>query len=139
LQDPEIAFQLNSVPQGVGADLLATLDGYSRADVDALALESQPRAAHARDTGLFDRSAVPVRDINGLTVLSRDEFIKPTTTLEGLAKLKTSFDGIGSLGYDDIALRKYTTVERINHVHTPGNSSGIVDGASAVFIGSERA
>jgi len=138
IQDPEIAFKLQSVPQGIGADLLATLDGYSREDVDAFALESQRRAARARDSGLFDRSVVPVRDINGVVVLEKDEFIKPGTTMEALGQLKPSFDAMGKLGYDDIALRKYPQVARINHVHTAGNSSGIVDGASAVMIGSER-
>jgi acetyl-CoA C-acetyltransferase len=138
MQDPEIAFRLQSVPQGVGADLLATLDSRSREDVDALALESQRRAAHARDSGWFDRSVVPVRDINGLPVLEKDEFIKPNTSMAALANLKPSFESMGKMGYDDIALRKYPSVERINHVHTPGNSSGIVDGASAVLIGNEK-
>ncbi|MDB5969684.1 MAG: 3-ketoacyl-CoA thiolase [Hydrocarboniphaga sp.] len=139
IQDPEIAFKLLSVPQGVGADLLATIDGYSREDVDALALESQRRATRARDSGWFDRSVVAVRDVNGLVVLDRDEFIKPSSTMKGLGALKPSFEAMGKMGYDDIALRKYPQVARINHVHTPGNSSGIVDGASAVLIGSEKA
>ncbi|MDB5969965.1 MAG: acetyl-CoA C-acetyltransferase [Hydrocarboniphaga sp.] len=138
LQDPEIAFKVRAVPQGVGADLIATLDGYTREDVDAFALESQRRATRARDSGWFDRSVVPVRDLNGLVILEKDEFIKPGTTMDGLAKLKPSFDGLGKIGFDDIALRKYPQVERIHHVHTPGNSSGIVDGASAVLIGSEK-
>lgn len=138
IQDPEIAFKLDSVPQGIGADLLAMLDGYSREDVDRFALMSQQRAAHARDNGYFDRSVVPVRDINGLVVLERDEFIKPATTLEGLAQLKPSFAAMGKVGYDDIALRKYPQVARIEHIHTAGNSSGIVDGASATLLGSER-
>lgn len=138
IQDPEIAFKLDSVPQGIGADLLAMLDGYSREDVDRFSLMSQQRAAHARDNGYFDRSVVPVRDINGLVVLERDEFIKPTTTLEGLAQLKPSFAAMGKVGYDDIALRKYPQVARIEHIHTAGNSSGIVDGASATLLGSER-
>jgi acetyl-CoA C-acetyltransferase len=138
LQDPEISVQIRTVPQGVGADLLATLDGYSREDVDRFALESQQRAARARDLGWFDRSVVAVKDINGLPVLERDEFIKPNTTMAGLGQLKPSFEAVGKLGYDDLALRKYSTVERIRHVHTPGNSSGIVDGASAVLVGNER-
>ena len=138
LQDPELNFQVQAVPQGIGADLLATLDGYSRKDVDAFALESQRRAARARDSGWFDRSVVPVKDLNGLSILERDEFIKPATTMDGLANLKPSFEALGKLGYDDVALRKYTQVERIRHVHTPGNSSGIVDGASAVLVGNER-
>ena len=138
IQDPEIAFKLQSVPQGIGADLLAMLDGYSREDVDRFALQSQQRAAHARDSGYFDRSVVPVRDINGLVVLERDEFIKPATTLEALGQLKPSFAAMGKVGYNDIALRKYPQVARIEHVHTAGNSSGIVDGASATLLGSER-
>jgi acetyl-CoA C-acetyltransferase len=138
LQDSEFAYQFNSTPQGIGADLLATIEGYTREDVDAVALESQKRAVHARDNGWFDRSVVPVQDINGLAVLERDEFIRPDTTMAGLGQLKPSFDTLGKLGYDDIALRKYTNVERIRHVHTPGNSSGIVDGASAVLVGNER-
>ena len=138
LFDPEINLQTKAVPQGVGADLLATLDGYSREDVDAFSMESQKRAAKARDAGWFDKSVVPVKDINGLMILERDEFIKPNTTMEGLAQLKPSFEAMGKMGYDDVALRKYTNVERINHVHTPGNSSGIVDGASAVLIGSKK-
>jgi acetyl-CoA C-acetyltransferase len=138
LFDPEINLQTKAVPQGVGADLLATLDGYSRQDVDAFSMESQKRAAKARDAGWFDKSVVPVKDLNGLMILERDEFIKPNTTMEGLAQLKPSFAEMGKLGYDDVALRKYTSVERINHVHTPGNSSGIVDGASAVLMGSKK-
>ncbi len=139
IQDPEIASKLQSVPQGIGSDLLATLEGHSREDVDAFALESQRRAAHARDSGWFDRSVVPVHDINGKLLLARDEFIKPATTMDALAQLKPSFEAMGALGYDDIALRKYPQVAKIRHVHTAGNSSGIVDGASAVLIGSERA
>lgn len=139
IQDPEIAFKLGSVPQGIGADLLAMLDGYSREDVDRFALLSQQRAAHARDSGYFDRSVVPVRDVNGLVVLERDEFIKPGTTMEALAQLKPSFASMGKVGYNDIALRKYPQVARIEHIHTAGNSSGIVDGASATLLGSELA
>ncbi|WP_275629464.1 acetyl-CoA C-acetyltransferase [Pseudomonas sp. 273] len=139
IQDPEVAFKLQSVPQGIGADLLAMLDGYSREDIDRFALQSQRRAAQARDNGYFDRSVVPVRDLNGLLVLERDEFIKPATTLEGLAQLKPSFAAMGKAGYDDVALRKYPQVARIEHIHTAGNSSGIVDGASATLLGSERA
>lgn len=139
IQDPEIAFKLGSVPQGIGADLLAMLDGYSREDVDRFALLSQQRAAHARDSGYFDGSVVPVRDVNGLVVLERDEFIKPGTTMEALAQLKPSFASMGKVGYNDIALRKYPQVARIEHIHTAGNSSGIVDGASATLLGSELA
>jgi acetyl-CoA C-acetyltransferase len=137
----DAAFSLKTgfVPQGIGADTLATLEGWSREDVDAFAMESQKRAAHARDNGYFDRSVVPVKDCNGVTILQRDDFIKPDTTMEGLAGLRPSFEMMGSFGFDDVILSKYTTLERVNHVHTPGNSSGIVDGASAVLIGSERA
>jgi acetyl-CoA C-acetyltransferase len=137
----DVAFSLKTgfVPQGIGADTIATIEGWSREDVDAYAMESQRRAAHARDKGYFDRSVVPVKDYNGLTVLQRDDFIKPDTTMAGLAGLKSSFGVMGQFGFDDVILAKYTTLDRINHVHTPGNSSGIVDGASAVLIGSEKA
>ena len=137
----DVAFSLKTgfVPQGIGADTIATLEGWSREDVDAFALESQRRAAHARDSGWFDKSVVPVKDCNGLTVLERDDFIKPATTMEGLAGLKSSFGMMGQFGFDDVILARYTTLDRIDHVHTPGNSSGIVDGASAVLIGSEKA
>jgi acetyl-CoA C-acetyltransferase len=137
----DAAFSLKTgfVPQGIGADTIATLEGWSRGDVDAYALESQKRAAAARDNGYFDKSVVPVKDINGVTILAQDDFIKPDTTLEGLAGLKPSFEMMGQFGFDDIILSKYTTLDRVNHVHTPGNSSGIVDGASAVLIGSEKA
>ena len=137
----DAAFSLKTgfVPQGIGADTIATLDGYSREDVDAYALESQRRATHARDNGYFDKSVVPVKDCNGLTILEKDDFIKPNTTMEGLAKLRASFEMMGAAGFDDIILGKYNTLDKINHVHSPGNSSGIVDGASAVLIGSEKA
>ncbi len=138
-QDPEFVMGKRSVPQGIGADLIATLGGWSREDVDALAVESQRRAAHARDNGYFDRSVVPVRDRNDLVILDQDDFIKPNTTLEGLGSLRASFEKLGAMGMDELILAKYPEVERINHVHTPGNSSGIVDGASAVLIGSEKA
>ncbi|RDE24403.1 acetyl-CoA C-acetyltransferase [Motiliproteus coralliicola] len=138
-QDPEFIMGKRSVPQGVGADLIATLGGWSREDVDRYALESQRRATHARDNGYFDRSVVPVRDRNGLVILEKDDFIKPNTTLEGLGGLRASFEKLGAMGVDELILGKYPEVERINHVHTPGNSSGIVDGSSAVLIGSEKA
>jgi acetyl-CoA C-acetyltransferase len=137
--DPEFVLGHHSVPQGIGADLIATLDGYSREDVDAFAMESQRRAAHARDNGWFDRSVVPVRDMNGRVILERDDFIKPGTDMQALGALKPSFAQMGALGMDDMALARYPQVARINHVHTPGNSSGIVDGAAAVLIGSEKA
>jgi acetyl-CoA C-acetyltransferase len=137
----DAAFTLKSgfVPQGIGADTIATLEGWGRADVDAFALESQKRASHAREQGYFDKSVVPVVDCNGLPILAKDDFIKPDTTMEGLAGLRASFEMMGQMGCDDIILSKYTTLGKINHVHTPGNSSGIVDGASAVLIGSEQA
>lgn len=137
--DPEFVLDHTSVPQGIGADLIATLDGYSREDVDAFAVESQRRAAHARDNGWFDRSVMPVRDVNGAVVLERDDFIKPGTDMQTLGALKPSFAQMGALGMDEMAIAKYPQVNRINHVHTPGNSSGIVDGAAAVMIGSEQA
>lgn len=137
--DPEFAMKTGFVPQGIGADLIATLEGWSREDVDAYAVESQKRAAQAQANGYFDKSVVPVRDRNGLMILGKDDFIKPETTIEGLGKLKPSFEMMGQFGFDDVALRKYTTVDKINHVHTPGNSSGIVDGSAAVLIGSEKA
>ena len=138
-QDAAFSIDTSVVPQGIGADTIATLDGYSRENVDAFALESQRRASQARDRGYFDRSVVPVKDVNGLTILERDDFIKPETTMEGLRKLRASFEQMGSMGYDDIVVKKYNTLDRIDHVHTAGNSSGIVDGASAVLIGNEKA
>jgi len=137
----DVAFSLKSgyVPQGIGADTIATLGGWSREDVDAFALESQRRATFARDNGYFDKSVVPVTDLNGLTILEKDDYIKPNTTLEGLAGLRASFEAVGGMGFDDIIISKYPTLDRVDHVHTPGNSSGIVDGASAVLIGSEQA
>ena len=137
--DAAFSMKTGFVPQGIGADTIATLEGWSREDVDRYAVESQRRAAFARDNGYFDKSVVPVVDSNGLTILEKDDFIKPDTTLEGLAGLRASFEMMGQFGFDDVILSKYTTLEKINHVHTPGNSSGIVDGSSAVLIGSEQA
>ena len=138
--DPLTNYDTSFVPQGIGADLIATLEGYSRADVDGFALRSQQRAAAARADGRFTRSLIPVRDRNGLPILSEDEFIKPNTSLEGLAKLPASFQAVGELGgFDSVALQKYHYVEEIRHVHTAGNSSGIVDGAALVLIGSDSA
>ena len=135
--DPRTAFDTSFVPQGIGADLIATLEGFSRADVDAYAAESQSRAAKAWANGYFAKSVVPVKDLNGVTVLDHDEFIRAGTTAESLSSLKPSFAGIGDLGFDSVALEKYHWVERIDHVHHAGNSSGIVDGASLVAIGTE--
>ena len=137
--DPEFALDQLTVPQGIGADMIATLEGWSRADVDSFAVESQRRASYARDNGYFDKSVIPVKDRNGLIILEKDDFIKPATSLEGLAGLRASFEKMGGMGLDDVILSKYTQVNKVNHVHTPGNSSGIVDGASAVLIGSEKA
>ena len=136
--DPATNAALGFIAQGVSADLIATLGGFSREDVDTFALNSQVKAFNAQEKGYFDRSLVPVKDANGLTILDKDEFIKPFTTLEGLAKLRPSFEMMGNMGMDAVALAKYPQVAAINHVHTPGNSSGIVDGAAAVLIGSEK-
>jgi acetyl-CoA C-acetyltransferase len=138
-QDPETNLQTAFVPQGIGADLIATLEGFSRHDVDAFAMESQRRASHAQAQGYFDRSVLPVKDALGNVILAKDEFIKPHTTLEGLAGLKSAFDQMGAMGFDQVALTRYPQVERIHHVHHAGNSSGIVDGAAAVLVGSEAA
>lgn len=137
--DPEFVFKNGFIPQGVAADLLATLDGHTREQVDAFAVESQRRAAHARDNGYFDKSVVAVKDMNGVTVLDKDDFIKPETTMEGLGKLKPAFEMPGQFGFDDVAISKYPQVSKVSHIHTPGNSSGIVDGSSAVLVGSEKA
>ncbi|MFF2043120.1 acetyl-CoA C-acetyltransferase [Kitasatospora sp. NPDC058170] len=137
--DPMTNYENHFVPQGVGADLIATIEGLSRTDVDAFAAESQARAAKAQADGLFDGSVVPVRDRNGLVVLERDEFIRPGTTVESLAGLKPSFAGMGEAGgFDAVALQKYHWVEAIDHVHHAGNSSGIVDGAALVAIGNRE-
>lgn len=136
-QDPATNAATGFTPQGIGADLIATLAGWSREDVDRFALTSQQRATAAQAEGRFDRSVLPVMDDIGLPVLERDEFIKPRTTMEGLASLKSSFAEMGKMGFDAVALSRYPQVERIHHVHTAGNSSGIVDGAAAVIIGSE--
>jgi len=137
--DPETNSKTLFVPQGIGADLIATMEGFSRDDVDAYALESQKRATAARAEGRFARSVVPVTDWLGQTILEEDEFIKPRTTLEGLASLKPAFDQMGAMGFDAVALQRYPQVERIQHVHHAGNSSGIVDGAAALLIGNEAA
>src|SRR4051812_34008890 len=139
-QDPETAYDTGFVPQGIGADLIATMEGFSRTDVDTYAAESQDRAAKAIANGAFARSVVPVLDINGQVVLDHDEFPRAGTTVEALAGLKPSFAGLAEMGgFGAVALQKYHWVEKINHVHTPGNSSGIVDGAAITVIGSEKA
>src|ERR1700675_4981398 len=137
--DPATNYDIMFVPQGIGAGLIATIEGFTRDDVDNYALRSQHKAAEAWSGGYFAKSVVPVLDQNGLLILDHDEHMRPDTTMEGLGKLKTAFDGIGSMGaFDAVALQKYHWVEKIDHVHTPGNSSGIVDGASLVAIGNER-
>jgi acetyl-CoA C-acetyltransferase len=136
--DPRINQMTGFAPQGIGADTIATLEGFSRQDVDAFALRSQQKAASAREKGYFSKSLIPVKDINGLTVLDHDEFIRAEATMEGLAQLKPSFEQMGQMGFDATALRKYTTLEKINHVHHAGNSSGIVDGAGLMLIGSKK-
>jgi len=136
VMDPETNLHTRFVPQGIGADLIATLEGFSRADVDAFALRSQQKAARASADGSFKKSLIPVTDQNGIVLLDHDEFIRGDSTLEGLGALKPSFEVMGQMGFDATALREYSHVERINHVHTPGNSSGIVDGAAAMLIGS---
>jgi acetyl-CoA C-acetyltransferase len=137
--DPATALATSFVPQGIGADLIATLERFSRTAVDTFAAESQARAAKAQANGYFDRSVVPVKDLNGLTILDRDEFIRPGTTVESLASLKPSFAQIGDQGgFDSVALEKYHWVDEIDHVHHAGNSSGIVDGAALMAIGTEE-
>jgi acetyl-CoA C-acetyltransferase len=137
--DPATNFDLSFVPQGVSADLIATLEGFSRTDVDEWAARSHARAFEAQKDGRFERSVVPVVDQNGTVVLKEDETIRPESTVESLGRLKPSFQFHGDLGYDTVAIDRYPTVERISHVHTPGNSSQIVDGSAAMLIGSAAA
>jgi acetyl-CoA C-acetyltransferase len=135
--DPGIAIPNSFLPQGISADLIATKYGFSRDDVDAYAVESQRRAARAWDEGRFARSVVPVRDVNGLTVLAKDEHMRPSTDMQSLAKLKPAFVQMGEMGgFDAVAIAAHPDVELVNHVHHAGNSSGIVDGAAAVLVGS---
>jgi acetyl-CoA C-acetyltransferase len=137
--DPAVAYDTYFAPQGIGADLIATLDGFSRTDVDRYAVESQNRAAAAWKEGRFARSIVPVRDVLGDVLLERDEHMRPETTLEQLATLKPAFTTLGEkAGFDLVGLQKYPQLEAVNHVHTGGNSSGIVDGAAAVLVGSRE-
>jgi acetyl-CoA C-acetyltransferase len=138
--DPSIAVKAYFMPQGVSADLIATRYGFSRDDVDAYAVESQKRAARAWEEGRFSRSVIPVKDVNGLTILAKDEHMRPDTNMQSLAQLKPSFAQIGELGgFDAVAIQAHPEVEAINHVHHAGNSSGIVDGAAAVLVGSKKA
>ena len=137
--DPATNYDSYFIPQGVGADLIATIEGFSREDVDAYAVRSQQRAATAWEEGRFKNSVIPVLDQNGLVILDRDEHMRPESTVESLGALKPSFAAMGEMGgFDAVALQKFHSVERIDHVHTPANSSGIVDGASLVLIGSEQ-
>ena len=137
--DPETNYDTSFVPQGISADLIATVEAFSREDVDAYAARSQERAAAAREEGRFAQSVVPVLDLNDQVVLDHDEFIRPGTTVETLGNLNPSFEAMGEMGgFDAVALQKYHWLEKINHVHTPGNSSGIVDGASLVAVGNEQ-
>ena len=138
--DPSIALKSYFLPQGISADLIATKYGFSRDDVDAYAVESQKRAAKAWDEGRFKNSVVPVKDVNGLTILAKDEHMRPSTTMQTLAALQPSFVQMGEMaGFDAVAIQRYPEVEAVNHVHQPGNSSGIVDGAAAVLVGSLEA
>ena len=136
--DPLVSKRIGYIPQGVSADLIASLEGFSRSDVDEVAVQSQKRAAIAQAEKRFDKSLIPVKDQNGIIMLSVDELIRPQTTLEGLASLNPSFQKMGDAGFDRIALHKYFQLEKINHVHHAGNSSGIVDGASLILVGSKE-
>ncbi|MFT3716618.1 MAG: acetyl-CoA C-acetyltransferase [Gordonia sp. (in: high G+C Gram-positive bacteria)] len=138
--DPATAYDNYINPQGIGADMIATIEGFSREDVDAYAAESQKRAAQAWDEGRFAKSIIPVKDINGITVLDNDEHRRPGTTVESLGKLNPAFAGLAAMaGFDDVIMQRYPSVEKVDHVHTGGNSSGIVDGSGLVLVGSEEA
>lgn len=136
--DPQTNLNTGFMPQGIGADLIATIDGYSREAIDTFAVNSQKKAAYAQEQGYFNNSLIPVLDQNGVAILSHDEFIRPKTTLEALSQLKPSFQMMGEMGFNSVARKKYHYIETINHVHTPGNSSGIVDGSSLILVGSEE-
>lgn len=139
VMDPRVNSGTAFIPQGISADLIATLEGFGRQELDAFAAESHRRAAQAQAEGRFARSIVPVRDINGMVMLDRDETVRPGTSVESLAKLNPSFEMMGSMGFDATALDKYTTIEKIHHHHHAGNSSGIVDGAALMLLGSKAA
>ena len=139
VMDPRVNSGTAFIPQGISADLIATLEGFGRQDLDAFAAESHRRAAQAQAEGRFARSIVPVTDINGMVMLDRDETVRPGTSVESLAKLNPSFEMMGSMGFDATALDKYTTIEKIHHHHHAGNSSGIVDGAALMLLGSKAA
>jgi acetyl-CoA C-acetyltransferase len=136
--DPDVISNVGYLPQGVSADLIATLEGYSREDIDTQALMSQIKAAFAQENGFFNRSLIPIKDINGLTILAHDEYIYVNSTLEDLAKLPLSFADAGHYGFDAMASKKYAMLEKIRHVHTAGNSSGFADGAAVALIGTKE-
>ncbi len=136
--DPEIAMKSYFTPQGIGADLIATKWGFSRDDVDGYAVESQKRAQNAWDKGYFSNSVIPVKDINGLTILGRDEHMRPEATMQSLASLNPAFTAMGEFAFDGVATARYPEIEEINHVHHAGNSSGIVDGAAGILLGSKE-
>ena len=135
--DPQTNLNTGFMPQGIGADLIATIEGFSRNSIDNFALNSQKKAAYAQKQGYFNNSLIPVIDQNGITILDHDEFIRSEATLEALSQLKPSFQMMGEMGFNSVARKKYHSIEKIDHVHTPGNSSGIVDGSSLLLIGSE--
>jgi acetyl-CoA C-acetyltransferase len=138
IEDPQVSSKVNYVPQGISADLIATLEAFTREELDKFALLSQQRAVNATQNGYFQRSLIPVVDENGALILAVDEHIRPETTLEGLGRLKPAFATLGEMGFDDRVKQQYPQVERVNHVHTAGNSSGIVDGAALLLIGSRE-
>ena len=138
MYDPELITRVNSIPQGISADLIATMEGFGREELDAYAYNSHQRAQQAWRNGYFSRSIISIYDRNGLLILDRDEHIRPDTTLEALAQLPPAFESIGRQGFDEMALCEYPTLERIRHLHTAGNSSGIVDGAALVLVGSKE-
>lgn len=139
ISDPATSMAMGFAPQGIGADLIATLEAFSRGEVDRFAVKSHQRAAEARKRGAFQRSLIPIKDQNGLLILDQDELIRPRSTVEMLAELKPAFAQMGAMGFDSVALAKYSQLESIHHVHTAGNSSGIVDGASLTLVGSLEA
>ncbi len=138
LFDPEVINKVSHIPQGVSADLIATLEGFTREMVDTYALQSQIRAKTAWENGWFSKSIVPIYDPNGMLILDKDEHLRPDSTLESLMALRPAFTKLGKMGFDEMAIQKYPMVERIEHVHTAGNASGIVDGAALVLVGSEE-
>ncbi len=138
MSDPDLVSRINYIPQGVAADLIATIEGFSREQLDGYAVRSQSRAYGAQKNGYFDPSIAPILDRNGLMVLKKDEYLRPNTNLETLAALPASFEITGLMGFDEMALKKYPFLENIQHVHTAGNSSGVVDGAAAVLLGAKE-